>query len=82
MPAKELPTIAPGIDWGRFLDRAVVGSPEIVVVTTRSSIAGMANLIAQSPLEDWRDYATYRRIGWRSRWPPTSRCPASTSTAG
>lgn len=62
MPAKRLPEIAPGIDWSRFLKRAGVGAPETVIVTTESSIAGMSKLIAEAPLEDWRDYCTYRLL--------------------
>jgi len=30
-PAKNLPKLAPGIDWVRFLNRAGVGAPEIVI---------------------------------------------------
>ena len=58
-PADQLAEIAPGIDWKRYLLRAGAGSPEIVDVTTKSSITGMVKLIANAPLDQWRDYLTY-----------------------
>jgi len=61
-PAKDLPTIAPGIDWPRFLARAGAGAPEIVNVTIEPTIAGVIRLIAERPLEDWRDYLSYQMI--------------------
>lgn len=61
-PAKELPRLAPGIDWPRFLERSGVGSPEIVDVTVKPTIAGVTRLIAEAPVEDWRDYCAYHLI--------------------
>lgn len=61
-PVKELARIAPGIDWPRFLERAGVSAPAVVDVTTRSSIAGMAQLVAKAPLPAWRDYLSYHLL--------------------
>jgi len=61
-PTGELSKVAPGIDWPRFLEHAGVGAPETVDVTTRSSIAGMAELIAEAPLPAWRDYLAYHLL--------------------
>lgn len=69
-PVGELPGIAPGIDWPRFLGRAGVGSPTEVIVTTPSSIVGMAKLIAEAPLESWRDYLTYQLVAGTEAYLP------------
>ncbi|HRX63127.1 MAG TPA: M13 family metallopeptidase [Candidatus Competibacter sp.] len=61
-PAKELSTIAPGIDWSRYLERTGVSAQEIVNVKVKSTVAGIIKLIAEAPLEDWRDYCTYHLI--------------------
>jgi len=58
-PTAQLSEIAPGINWQRFLSLAGAGSPDIVDVTTKSSIVGMTKLIATAPLDQWRDYLTY-----------------------
>lgn len=71
-PAAELSEIAPGIDWTRFLDRAGVGAPEIVDVGMRSSVVAMAKLIAEGPLDAWRDYLTYRLLAGSQVALPTS----------
>ena len=61
-PSEKLDAIAPGIDWTAFLSDAGVGAPDRVNLTTPSSITGMAKLVAETPLEDWRDYLTYHLL--------------------
>jgi len=62
MSIQQLGEIAPGIDWKRFLTMAGVGSIDTVNASTKSSIAGMAKLIASAPMEEWQDYLRYHEI--------------------
>lgn len=60
MPADQLSKIAPGIDWPRFLKRSGVGAPETINVVVKSTLAGVTRLIAEMPLDEWRDYCNYQ----------------------
>ncbi|MCG9699114.1 M13 family metallopeptidase [Vibrio natriegens] len=62
-PTSKLPQIAPGIDWKRFLERTGFNAPEVVDIKVKSTITGLTKLIAEAPLELWRDYFTYKLIG-------------------
>lgn len=61
-PASELPKVAPGIDWPRFLERTGVGAPERVDLMIKPTLTGVTRLITEAPLEEWRDYCTYQLI--------------------
>lgn len=61
-PTAQLTAIAPGINWQRFLSLAGVGSPDIVDMTTKSSVVGMTKLIATAPMDQWRDYLSYHLL--------------------
>ena len=51
MSVAELAKRAPGIDWPRYLADTGVGAPAEVNMSTPSSIAGMAQLVANEPLD-------------------------------
>nr|WP_298131206.1 M13 family metallopeptidase [uncultured Pseudoxanthomonas sp.] len=62
MPVGDVATLAPGIDWVRFLAKAGVEAPAMVNVSTPSTTTGIARLVADVPLQDWRDYLTYHLL--------------------
>jgi putative endopeptidase len=62
MPVSEVAKLAPGIDWVRFLDKAGAGSPATVNISTPSSTTGIAGLVAEASLEEWRDYLAYHLL--------------------
>ena len=70
MGVAELAKRAPGIDWPRYLADAGVGAPAEVNMTTPSSITGMAQLVANEPLDAWRDYLRYMMVAGTSKYLP------------
>jgi len=70
MSVAELAKRAPGIDWPRYLADAGVGAPAEVNMSTPSSIAGMAQLVASEPLDEWRDYMRYMLVAGTSKYLP------------
>lgn len=66
----ELAQRAPGIDWPRYLAGTGVGAPAEVNLSTPSSIAGMAQLVANEPLDAWRDYLRYMMVAGTSKYLP------------
>jgi len=70
MSVAELAKRAPGIDWPRYLADAGVGAPAEVNMSTPSSIAGMAQLVANEPLEEWRDYLRYMLVAGTAKYLP------------
>src|SRR5712692_3575713 len=47
---------APGMDWPAFLDAAGLGGQDTIAVWQPGAMAGMAALVASTPLETWKDY--------------------------
>ena len=70
MSVAELAKRAPGIDWPRYLADAGVGAPADVNMSTPSSIAGMVQLVANEPLDAWRDYLRYMMVAGTSKYLP------------
>ena len=66
----ELGRRAPGIDWPRYLADAGVGAPAEVNMSTPSTIAGMAKLVANEPLEAWQDYLRYMLVAGTAKYLP------------
>jgi predicted metalloendopeptidase len=53
---------APGMDWGAFLDAAGLGRQPIVVAWQPSAMTGVAALVADRPIEAWKDYLRFHTI--------------------
>lgn len=66
----ELASVAPGIDWAKYLAATGVGAPEKVIVPTPSSVRDMVGLIHSEPLEAWRDYLRYMTVAGTSSYLP------------
>ena len=70
MSVAELAKRAPGIDWPTYLADTGVGAPAEVNMSTPSSITGMAQLVANEPLDAWRDYLRYMMVAGTSKYLP------------
>jgi putative endopeptidase len=57
---KDFATKAPGLDWEAFFETAGFGAQPQVIVGEPSAIVGAAEIIGSAPLQDWRDYLSYR----------------------
>jgi len=57
MPRSTLDSLAPGIDWTRFMARAGVVDADIVIVEQPDAMAPLAAEIAATPIADWRLWA-------------------------
>ncbi|MEQ1540971.1 MAG: M13 family metallopeptidase [Novosphingobium sp.] len=53
---------AAGMDWQAFLTAAGLAANDRFVVWQPGMVAGLAQLVAEAPLEPWRDYLTVRLI--------------------
>jgi putative endopeptidase len=47
---------APGMDWPAFLAAAGLGGQDTIAVWQPGAMAGVAALVASTPLETWKDY--------------------------
>lgn len=47
---------APGMDWSAFLDAAGLARQDTIGVWQPGAMAGLAALVASTPLETWKDY--------------------------
>jgi putative endopeptidase len=56
MTPAELAQAAPGIDWATFLQAASLGGVERLSISQPSATAGIAKLVAEVPLADWKVY--------------------------
>ncbi|MFN8092689.1 MAG: M13 family metallopeptidase [Vicinamibacteria bacterium] len=70
MSVAELARRAPGIDWPRYIADSGAGAPAEVNMSTPSAIAGMAQLVANEPLDAWRDYLRYTLVAGTSKYLP------------
>jgi putative endopeptidase len=62
MTLAELKASAPGLEWDGYFAGTGMGSAERVIVSQPSAITGAAKLLAEAPLETWKDYLTFRTI--------------------
>ena len=53
---------APGMDWTAYFRAAGLESQDRFVVWQPSAVTGVAALIAQQPLQVWRDYLTFHLL--------------------
>lgn len=61
-PRADLATKAPGLDWDAFLDAAGLGAQSRFIVGEPSSLIATAEVVGATPLQDWRDYLTFRAL--------------------
>ncbi len=57
---------APGLDWEAFFTGAQLLQPNVFVVWQPSALAGLSDLVAEIPLETWRDYLTFHALQRRA----------------
>jgi len=65
-----LTKLAPGIDWKAFLKNAGADKLDRINVETPSTISGLAKLVAEVPLQDWRDYLAYHLLANTQQYLP------------
>jgi putative endopeptidase len=53
---------APGMDWGKFFAAAGLGAQQEFVVWHPGAVTGIAALVGNAPLEDWRSYLSFHAI--------------------
>ena len=53
---------APGIDWGRFLNAAQLGSQNKFDAYEPNAIRGLSALVASEPLDAWKDWLVFHQI--------------------
>nr|NUR37713.1 M13 family metallopeptidase [Sphingomonas sp.] len=53
---------APGVDWGRLLGAAQLGSQQDFIVWQPSAVTKTAALLASQPLDVWKDWLAFHRI--------------------
>lgn len=59
---KDFQTLAPGLDWEAYFSAARLENPAEFVVWQPSAFTGIAKLVADQPLEAWKDYLTFHAI--------------------
>jgi predicted metalloendopeptidase len=62
MAVADLPTMAPGIDWGLFLDGAQIGQEKEVVIAMPSFFTGFAAMAPEVSVDDWKTYLRFHLI--------------------
>lgn len=55
----QLAELAPGIDWNELLGAAGLDKVDGFVVWQPGAVAGMAGVVANEPLQAWREYLTF-----------------------
>ncbi len=55
-----LPAVAPAFDWNAFMDAAGLGSVDRIILREKSYFPAMAETIAATDLEAWRDYLRFK----------------------
>jgi putative endopeptidase len=60
----------PGIEWRAFLGPIGVADTPQVIVAQPSAIAGTARLIADAPINVWKDYLALRIMAWAAGYLP------------
>jgi len=54
--------LSPGFDWPGVLQAGGFGQPERFVIAQTDYFAALGQLIADTPVEDWRDYLRFKLI--------------------
>lgn len=53
---------APGVDWGRLLGAAQLGSSQDFIIWQPGAVTKMAALIRSEPLDAWKDWLAFHRV--------------------
>ena len=53
---------APGLDWGGYFAAAGLDKPSDFIVWQPSAVTGISALVADQPLEVWKDYLTFHAL--------------------
>jgi putative endopeptidase len=61
-PMKDFANKAPGLDWTTFFKTAGLSTQPTIVVWHPGAVTGISALVANQPLEVWKDYLTFRAI--------------------
>ena len=70
MSRAKLKTFAPQVDWGRMLDKLGLTNVDTLVVGQTDAIAGEAKLLADVPLDTWKDWTTFHFISANAQYLP------------
>jgi putative endopeptidase len=70
MTLEQLAALAPGLDWNTYLQGTGLAGQNRVIVAQPSAIAGEAKLIAEAPIETWKDYLTFHTISSAAQFLP------------
>ena len=60
--SKDFPGKAPGIDWATFFKAAGLFAQPTIVVWHPGAVTGISALVANQPLDVWKEYLTFRVI--------------------
>ena len=67
---QDFATRAPGLDWTGFFAAAGLESRPVFVVWQPGAVTGISRLVAEEPLETWKDYLAFRAIEHASPFLP------------
>jgi predicted metalloendopeptidase len=67
---QDLATRAPGLDWTAFFAAAGLEGQSVFVVWQPGAVTGISRLVAEEPLETWKDYLAFRSIDHASPFLP------------
>ena len=60
--AKDFASKAPGLDWKVFLHSAGLGKQQKFIVYHPGAVKGVAALVGEVPLQDWKDYMAFHTV--------------------
>jgi len=61
-PTKDFANKAPGLDWTAFFKAAGLSAQAMIVVWHPGAVTGISALVANQPLDVWKEYLTFRAI--------------------
>ncbi|HYX28270.1 MAG TPA: M13 family metallopeptidase, partial [Pyrinomonadaceae bacterium] len=64
-PLKDFSKQAPGLDWDTYFKAAGLSDQPMIVVWHPSGVTGISALVANQPLDVWKEYLTFHEI---DRW--------------
>jgi endothelin-converting enzyme/putative endopeptidase len=59
---KDFASKAPGLDWKAFLHSAGLGKQRKFIVYHPGAVTGIAALVGEVPLQDWKDYMAFHTV--------------------
>jgi putative endopeptidase len=62
---KDFSTKAPGLDWATYFKAAGLSGQPAIIVWHPGAVTGISALVANQPLDVWKEYLTFREI---DRW--------------